>query len=235
MRSVLPVLTYFTFKGFCEYLDDLVAHIDAPRLESLFITFFSAIILDTPQLVQFISRAPRLKAPKRARVQFLGDIKALVTIFSPTSGQTSFISGQPETGHGRIRMSILCRKSDWQVRSLEQVFTSCLPPLFTLENLSIESDPRWNPVIIENTQWLGLLQPFITVKNIFISRECIARIALALQELVGGGRTEVLPNLQNVFLGAPLMSRLVPPEGIRQFVATRQGSHSISVSRWHNN
>ena len=31
-RFVLPVLTYFLFKGVSEYLDELVAQIDVPRL-----------------------------------------------------------------------------------------------------------------------------------------------------------------------------------------------------------
>jgi hypothetical protein len=33
IRFVLPVLAGFQFKGVSEYLEDLVAHIDAPRLE----------------------------------------------------------------------------------------------------------------------------------------------------------------------------------------------------------
>jgi hypothetical protein len=34
-RSVLPVLTYFQFKGDKEYMDNLMAHINAPRLNKL--------------------------------------------------------------------------------------------------------------------------------------------------------------------------------------------------------
>ena len=37
-RSALPALTYFTFRGVSEYLEDLVAGIDAPFLEELKIT-----------------------------------------------------------------------------------------------------------------------------------------------------------------------------------------------------
>ena len=53
-RSALPVLTYFFFKGVSEYLDDLVACIDAPQLNILHIFFFNDIVFDTPQLVRFI-------------------------------------------------------------------------------------------------------------------------------------------------------------------------------------
>ena len=58
-RSVLPGLTDFNFKGVSEYLDDLVARIDAPQLNSLDITFFNDIVFDTPQLVRFISHTPK--------------------------------------------------------------------------------------------------------------------------------------------------------------------------------
>ena len=51
-------------------------------------------------------------------------------------------------------------------------------------------------------------------------------------ELVGGGATEVLPILQNIFL-EELQSSGPVQEGIQQFVAARQvTSHPITVSRW---
>jgi hypothetical protein len=224
MRSVLPVLTLFIFQGVCEYLDDLVSHIDAPRLEDVSITFFNDIVFDTPQFMQFISRTPKLKAPKAARVGFRGTSDAIAR-FSPRNGISHF---------KEFQVSILCRESDWQVSSMEQVFTSCLPPLSTLEVLSIEWDLPWKPDTednIENTLWLELLQQFATVKDLYLSRKCAPPIVLALQELVGGRPTEVLPSLQNIYLEELETSGPVQ-EGIQQFVATRQASHPIAVSRW---
>jgi hypothetical protein len=63
-RSVLPVLTTFWFRGVCEYLDDIVACIDAPRLYKLEITFFNQIVFDTPQFTQFICRTTRTPTSK---------------------------------------------------------------------------------------------------------------------------------------------------------------------------
>jgi hypothetical protein len=60
-RSFLPALTKFYFRGACRYLEDLVARIDTPLLDDLRINFFSQLVLDTPQLNQFTSRAPNLK------------------------------------------------------------------------------------------------------------------------------------------------------------------------------
>ena len=69
-RILLPILTKFQFKGVGEYLDDLVAWIDAPLLNKLEITFFHQLIFNTPRLAQFVSRIPKFKANYEAHVIF---------------------------------------------------------------------------------------------------------------------------------------------------------------------
>ena len=86
--SVLPVLTTFWFKGVTEYLEDLVACIDAPQLNSLGITFFSDIVFDTPQLVQFINRTPVSEALEKARIVFMSSGEGLMQ----RAGSANFIS-----------------------------------------------------------------------------------------------------------------------------------------------
>jgi hypothetical protein len=136
--------------------------------------------------------------------------------------------------YGDLRVEILCEKSDWQVSSLEQVCTSCLPPLFTLEDLYISEKPyslsNWQDNI-ENALWLELFQPFIAVKNLYLSKELVSLIMPSLQELVGERTTEVLPTLENIFLQGLETSGPVQ-ESIQQFVARRQASQPITVSRW---
>ena len=221
-RSVLPALTYFSFKGDSEYLEDLVARIDAPRLKSLDITFFNDIVFDTPQFTRFISHTPTFKAFNEASVVF-GDAIASIKLSSKTSGD------------GELTVEILCRELDWQVSFLEQVCTSSLSPLSTLEDLYIDEDRYRQPVWednIDNALWLELLHPFTTVKNLFLSEKIAPRVVPALQELVGGRTTEVLPTLQNVFIEGLQPSGPVQ-EGIGKFVAARQvTSHPITVSRW---
>ena len=58
-RALLPALRGLLFTGVSEYLEDLVARIDAPLLSDLLIGFFHQLIFDTPQLAQFISRSSR--------------------------------------------------------------------------------------------------------------------------------------------------------------------------------
>ena len=221
IRSVLPFLKDFEFKGVTEYLDDLVACIDAPQLNRLHITFFNQIIFDTPQFIQFISRTPTLKALEKAWVNFEGDA-AIVDLSSHIT--TSF---EPP-----LRVRISCKELDWQLSSLEQFFTSCLPPLSTLKELTIWGCwwRHWQNNI-ENMLWLELLHPFSAVTNFHLSKEFGELISPALQEAVAEERsTEVLPTLQNIFL-----SSFQPPgpfpKGIQQFIAARQvTSHPVAAS-----
>ena len=224
-RAVLSVLSRFRFGGVSEYLEDFVACIDAPQLSDLYITFFNDIVFDTPQLIQFIGRTPLPRELEKAHLIFW-DRGAAVNV-SRTSGYES----------GGFRVGISCRGSDWQLSSLEQVCTSCLPPLSKLEDLYIHVAPYrqldWKDNI-ENGLWLGILQPFAAVKNLYLSEEFAACIAAAMQELVGDRTTEVLPALQNIYLEEFESSGPVE-EGIRQLVAARQvASCPIAVSRWAN-
>jgi hypothetical protein len=225
-RSVLPVLIDFTFKGVSEYLEYFMARIDAPQLSGLYVTFFNQILFDTLQFIQFVNRTPKLKALKRGHITF-GDDAARVKLSSVSL--TSRYEG--------FSVKIPCRELDWQVSSLEQVCTSSLLPLSALEVLYILKDPDSQPDWqdnIENALWLELLQPFTSVKNLYLCGEFAPRIVPALQELVGGRTTEVLPILHNIFL-EELQSSGPVQEGIRQFVAARQvTSRPIAVSRWDN-
>ena len=108
-RSVLLALNGLSFQGVGEYLEDLVALIDVPLRYFLDITMFNQILFGTPQFIQFISRTPKLKAHKKACLVFNDDTAAVV------------LSSPNGTGYEKLKVGILCRESDWQVSSLEQV------------------------------------------------------------------------------------------------------------------
>ena len=212
-RSILPSLTEIRFEGASEYLEEIFARIDAPRLDEL-------NIFDTPQLFQFISRIPTLRALEKGYVKICPD-----SIFVGFRSQTS--------DYDVLTMEIFCRASEWQLSSLEQVCTSSLPPVSTLEDLNF-CENRFHPLDrledVENALWLELLHPFAAVKNLYISKRFVPRIAPALQELVGGRTTEVLPTLENIFLKFP-RSGTPLHEGIEKFVAARLlTSHPVAVS-----
>jgi hypothetical protein len=113
----------------------------------------------------------------------------------------------------------------------------CLPPLPTVEYLRLgdfteslysDFDLNWKENV-ENDQWLELLRPFAAVRSLYLSEEFQPDLASALQELVGGRTTEVLPSVQNVFLEKFEPSGAFQ-EAIGQFVAARQLSgHPIAI------
>ena len=219
-RSILPSLTDLSFKGASEYLEDFLARIDAPQLAYLNTTFFNDIAFNTPQFIQFISRTPTSKALEKAYITF-------------STGEAGLHFSSQTSGKGSVSVRILCQGLDWQLSSLEQVCTSCFPPLSMLEDLCISAYLRLDGQDnFESELWLQLLHPFTTVKNLYLSEQIAPRIGSALQELVGGIAIEVFPALQNISLKGFQPSGPVQ-EGIRQFVSSRQiTGRPITVSRW---
>jgi hypothetical protein len=220
-RAILPSLAHINFTGASEYLEVILARIDAPRLDDLYITYFNEIIFDTPQLFQFISRTPTLRALEKGRIAFSDDA-VMVKFLSQTSD------------YGALSVDIPCTASGWQLSAAEQVCTSSLPLVSTLEDLYIleypDLRPHWQDDV-EDGLWLELLRPFVAVKNLYISKDIVPRVAPALEELVGVRTTSVLPTLESIFLEGLQQSGPLQ-KGIEMFVAARQLiSHPVAVSR----
>ena len=226
-RTLLPVLTELSFVGVSEYLDDLLAQVDAPLLDNLEITFFHQLILDTPQLAQFISRTPNFKTHDTAYV-----------IFSSQGVRIVILSTFGNHKDEKLYLAIGRGQSDWQLSSLAQVFSSLFHQILipTVEYLYIQGE-RYTSLSwqedIETSQWLELLHPLAAVKGLHISWEFTSRIAPTLRELVGGRVTEVLPALQTLFLEGTETLPSDVQEMIDKFVAARElAGHTIAVSSW---
>jgi hypothetical protein len=221
-RTPLPALTEFHFKGVNDYLEDLVARIDAPLLDNVMITYFHQPIFDTPQLTQFISRTPKLKEYHTAAL-YISNLDAHVELLQ-----------KPD---GILLLKILCERPAWQLSFLSQVCSSSFPQglIRAVEALQIIEYwplPEWQDDIA-NSQWLELFHPFTAVKGLYICRKVAPRIAHTLQELVGERVLEELPALQTLFFEETLPSGLVK-ETIGHFVAAREvASHPITIS-WYS-
>jgi hypothetical protein len=220
-RSILPSLTKILFDGAREYLEEILARIDAPRLNQLHITFYHQIIFDTPQLFQFIGRTPTLRAPEKGHIA-LRFCEIIVKFPSQTSDYDVLSVGIPSTA------------LEGQLSFLEQLCTS-LPPVSTLEDLYIHEYSYRRPYLrgnVGNTRWLDLLRSFVSVKSLYLSEELVLHIAPALQGLVGERTTEVLPALENILLEGFRPSGPLH-EGIEKFVAARCFTdHPVAISRW---
>ena len=234
IRSVLPVVTHFWFKGVSNYLEDFVACIEAPRLEFFDICFFNRILFDIPKLVRFIDRTPALTVPEIARISF-----------ERGAPRVNFSSQRP--GFGKLIVEISCTEPNWQLSALRQVCASFVPHLPTLEKLyifeHIPLQPDWQDNI-DNVQCMELLHPFSNVKNLYLSEVYPSYIVSAAllepfrvhDSTKSGGstysRSEMLPALQNIFLEGLQPSGPVQ-KAIRQFVAEREVSDQpIAVYRW---
>jgi len=127
-RSALPALTCFSFRGVSEYLEDLVAGIDAPFLEELNITLFHQLILDTQQLAQFISRTPNLKAHNEAHVTFLdGAVQVLLKYLGPCNRSRCEPHAKRQTGSFRLwprSVDLPCPSfPHWNISTSARVYT----------------------------------------------------------------------------------------------------------------
>ena len=223
-RFVLPTLADFRFKGANEYLEEILARIDAPQVHKLEITFFNDIHFDTPELTQFISRTPKLGVYDEAWLIFDGR-QALVRL-EPRSKPSN---------HRMVEVNILCQVPNWQLSSLAQICALSLRLIFTMETLYINENPHSQLVWkddIEAAEWLDLLHPFAAVKNLHLSKQFAPRIAPALQELTGERTTEGFPALQNLFLEESQPSEPVQ-EGIARFISARQLTNQpVIISVW---
>jgi hypothetical protein len=218
-RSLFPALLTLSFDGFAGYLDDLVARVDTPRLKNLEITFFDQDELDVPQVTQFIRRTPMLEALEKACVAFWFE-RAAVKLSLQTSGR------------GELEVKIMCRKLNRQVSTLKRLCTSYLP-LSTSEDVYISGDIDPQADLendVANILWLDLLHLITGVKNLYLSEEIVPLIWPALRGLVGGSTTEVLPIVQNIFLGE-IQPRRPGLDGVEEFIAARRLSgRPITVS-----
>jgi hypothetical protein len=222
-RSVLPTLMALLFRNDNEYLENLLARIDAPRLYRLWITSFNDIDFDTPQLIQFIGRTLTFKPPHEVHVALKYNDRVLFQLQSQASDLEM------------VELYISCIEPDWQLSALAHISTLFSSLLSAAESLYIYEDLNSFSKLdrkdgIENNEWLEFLFPFTAVKNLYIAGP---GIALALQELTEGRMTAVLPTLQNLFLEGFRPSESIQ-EGIGHFISGRQlANHPITISSWY--
>ena len=226
-RVVLPALAELQFKGDSEYLEDMLSRIDAPLHVLLKITFFNQLLFDTPFLCELTSRAQTYNPSHRA-VIFFSSYGVGLILFQKHGPAESRV----------LDLYISCRPSDWQLSSLTQLIGSSIPPLPALERLNILEDcrPLHRQDDIENAQWLELLRPFTSAKDLVLSGQLVSLVAPALGELIGERVTEVLPALQTIFVKDLRLSGPSPwQKEIGRFVAARQISGRPVVVNYPEN
>ena len=161
-----PCLTNFSFRGVSEYLEDLVAQIDTPLLNTFTATYFNQLSIQIPQLSQFISRTQGLDLSrfKCAKVDFGGD-----------NVYVHLDCDQAEQLGSRFTLGISCQRLDWQVAHMAQVLSQCFATatLTSVDDLSINAhdlQPGWEEDV-DSTEWTSLLRLFTSVEMPHISMQ----------------------------------------------------------------
>jgi hypothetical protein len=215
-RVVLPALTNFEFYGHSRYLDGIVSRIDAP-LDSIAVAFSNELVIsDIPLLRDFIGRTKIPYGPHRLDTSF-SSIDIEMSLFQR--------KGDVDFKVLNLRIPCSCYAIDLQLSSLSWACSMFLPPLHSLELLGIFNSknlpsPRWHHEV-DNTQWMELLGPFTSVKDLVLDELVVLSVASFLQGLAREQVTEILPALQNIFLEGIHWSGPVP-EGIAKFIIARK-------------
>jgi hypothetical protein len=229
--TVLPSLTLFEFRGVSEYVEDFVARIDAPLLDSVMLTITDQHLptFDTPQLAQFMRRSTRVEPLSESHV----NLRYLVAEVKSLPPELTFDK--------KPRLTISCGGSDWRLRpvfSLSRILRSFFPFIHMVEHLYIRFDAPHHSVSqwqdFGNTQCMDVFRLFIAVKNLYVCKEFAGSdiFVWALQELAGERVTNTLPALESLYFEEMKPSAPVE-EAIGRFVAARQLlGHPVTVSYW---
>ena len=215
-RSVLPALKSLVIGGNGEYLDDFVALIDVPSINSLRIYFFNRLFFAGGffHLPQFIGRIKKFRLFDFARFDLSHHFMD-VTLQRWTRGSL------PEALQLKIFGDI-----DGPLPSLVEACNTLLP-LFKIDNFHISSQYLYPDMEFESTgntedrQWLEVLRPLSGAKSLYLgSMDLVPPVALALKQVVEEGMTDVLPAIRELTISKPL-SAGPAREAIEQFVTAR--------------
>jgi hypothetical protein len=181
-RVVLPALTCLNLQGATEYLEDLVAGIDAPYLGDIEVTFFSSKTTSNfSKLRAFIDRIELHKSPRRA------DILS-------SEGSISISLTQPEVPTC-LKLQLICVPVlAWQLAFIAQICFHFSAFLFDVEDLRIcatRESSQGDSFYFE--RWLGHLGSFTGVKWLHVSGNPSTYIVHALNG--AERRKTVLPAL----------------------------------------
>jgi len=226
-RTLFPALTDLYFEGPYEYMEDLVAQIDAPLLESVQIALFNHDVPEVSELAKFVRRADKLSSPQEAEVIFESSFFAVT--LSPKSLLAKF---DPKT---LILTLTSCAEPFLRLSDLAQFCASCFPTPSPFESLHIDVLMLYtlkDHIDGPDPQWLELLRLFNTVKDLRLSTFTALHIAQTLRALLVERVMEVLPALENVFIAGLEPSGRVR-EAISEFAdARRLSGHPVSIHDW---
>ncbi len=216
MRAILPALTQFHYRGYSDYLEDLVAQIDTPRVDDIRIEYVMEEQVQVSQFSRFIGRTANLKLAqfKRAQVTFRF-VNTYIELDRP----------QGECRQAHLSLSILGPWLDLQVPCMAHLLGRLVAMLSNVGHLSVhgehkESRARFDPPH-DDTEWLPLLRLFPAVEALHVSGMLAGYIASALEDMTDEMVAEVLPALHLVLLDDNY-DNVKPVGSTEKFLSLRQ-------------
>jgi hypothetical protein len=203
----LPALGRLKYRGASDYLDSLVARIDAPRLGDVDITFLSEPVMDASELGRFFERIETQTSLSRAEVRTAADA---ISISLPNSSTSTL-----------LRLQISCERLDRQLSSMALVCNQLSPFLFRVKHLGIyttRSSIGQGDMVGE--QWLELVCSFRGARDFCVGDRLTTDILCALGPADSWHAT-VLPALHHLRVGNPMAMHGPSWDAVQSFITSR--------------
>ncbi|KAI9430940.1 hypothetical protein H4582DRAFT_2085898 [Lactarius indigo] len=218
MRSTLPALTAFHYKGHSKYLEDFLAQIDTPRIDDLRIEFFTHEFQAT-QLSRFLNRTETLKFDQfnRARVNIYYNMVNVELCSSSLQGKRR---------QARLTLELVDQESlHFQVLCITDILDQLIPISSHVEHLDAHGDHVDSSEIAD---WLPFFRLFPAVETLHLSGGVAAYIVSALEDTANSEMfTDVFPQLRLIWLDDMHNMDCDKPVGsIDGFLAMRQRTGS---------
>jgi hypothetical protein len=226
-RIVLPTLANLKFYGDNEYLEAIVARIDAPLLELIDLRLFNRLVFEIPHLSSFVRRTSQLGSPTQAKIYASGSSVSIILIHQPT--------GTPHTTIPRqLRLQVPCRQFDWQLSAISQISRQLSPFFSGVVQLDVRT---FSPTAsgrddLDLARWVELLRPFDKVERLRVVDELVLDVARALQRVASELEPELFPTLRELSLSnSP--NFIAALEAIAPFLSIRELSgNPITLYNW---
>ena len=194
-RTTLPSLKLLSFRGSSTYLEGILARLNAPALQTLFVDLFAQLTFDIPYLVRFVRAASAAEGGFRfyaAELHF--DSETACVLLDPQARSTARINP--------VQLRVSCRAFDWQLAALAQI-CEALAPLFAHVGgltLGLHTNPGLDTesnLESRRAQWHALLRAFGGTKTLQLAGPRAGHLLRELLPLPA----ELLPALQELLPG----------------------------------
>ena len=218
MPITLPALTLFRYQGYSEYLEDLLALINTPLVDTITIKYLVGDI-QFLQLSQFIGRTKNLKVAqfRRAYVKFCHDqVNVELELGLP--------QGEPQSDVN-LRLSLLGPRLNIQVPYVVDVLGKVVALFSNVGHLFTHASClEWRDMAdLDSIEWLAFLRLFPAVETLRLSGDMASYIVSALEDIPEEMLTEVMPALHLLWLDEEYRREEDEPVGsIKRFLTLRQ-------------